>query len=1228
MICPHCRQTTTAVAGRCGRCNQALDTGPVVATGVLTPIHPGGPPGAPDEVTNLGPRSGANDVANLGTRSGANDVTNLPPLAQGRTPLPRGLGETGPLAPGQAFGPRYHVIRLLGIGGMGAVYQAWDDELGVAVAIKVVRPEVTDDPLVADDLERRFKRELLLAREVTHKNVVRIHDLGDIDGIKYITMPYIQGRDLATILRSSGKLQVPAALQIARQVAAGLQAAHEAGVIHRDLKPANIMVDDDEHACIMDFGIARSAAGGGGTMLGAVVGTVAYMAPEQARGEAVDHRVDIYAFGLILYDLLGGRRTGARSSSLVTELMARMQHAPAPIRTIDEQIPEAIERIIGCCLQPAADARYQTTAELIADLDTLDADGHPVAGRTLSRGRTSAIRIGSVSLPLPSWKWATAAALLVAVAAGGYALRDRLGGAPSPVAVTGQPVSLAILPFRNASGDSSLDWVGASLAEMLRTEVGQSAHLQAVSSDRLHQIVRDLRIATDSNLDPATLRRLADYGSSDKIVWGQYFRFGNEISIDARLEDVKGGRAVQLKASAVNEAALLTAVQQLATAIREGLSLSSDIVKELQASAFTPSSRSVQALRYYTEGLTLTRQSQPSEALAKFELSTREDPDFALAHAKLADTLAKLGRASDAEEVSQKAIQLSQALPLREKYMIQATHARILNKTEEALESYKNLLKVSPEDLETHFQLAALYEATGSYDLAHDHLAKVLARDPKYLDALIQSGRVEIRRRNWDGALKPLNDAVTLAAQLENDEARADAIHSIGVVYKRLNKPQDALRNYQQALEIKQRIGQKGSIATTLNEMGQIYSRLGNVAESKKRYEEAMALRQEIGDKRGVGSTLIDLGALYWRQGAYDQALDLFKKALQIQREVGNKDYEALSLNNIGNIYLVKGQYEEARTYFEQALTLREQTKVPQGIAETTHNLAETSAKLGEYDEALRHSLRAIELLRGAGEKRLAAMEQHYMASVFGYQGRYGAALKNEEEALKILREANDRTSWLAGVLSGHGLALSSIAKFDDATKSLDEALTLSRELKDQALVAQSLNYKGNAAFYRGEYATARGLFQEALDAAQPTKDVHLILVAKLGLAKTTVREGRDAATTLRSLANEADSVGLKHLGVEARIYLGDALLSARRYAEARTQLEGALRASEKLGLRALRAQSHALLARVSRATGKLPDAQRHDREARRLIDEISKEAGTGDVARRSDLRAVEESTR
>ncbi len=258
---------------------------------------------------------------------------------------------------------------------MGAVYQAWDSELEVAVALKVIRPEVTRDPVAAQDIERRFKQELLLARQVTHRNVVRIYDLGEIDGIKYITMPYIQGSDLSTVLRDE-KLTVPRVLAIAREIAAGLQAAHEAGVVHRDLKPANVMIEHD-HAIIMDFGIARSTSRGApprrpapttgaaltpvvddeltrvaATVVGEVIGTIEYMAPEQASGEHVDQRADVYAFGLIVYDMLVGRRRSEHAVSAVGELQKRLAETPPSVRTLVPAVPEALDALVTKCVEP------------------------------------------------------------------------------------------------------------------------------------------------------------------------------------------------------------------------------------------------------------------------------------------------------------------------------------------------------------------------------------------------------------------------------------------------------------------------------------------------------------------------------------------------------------------------------------------------------------------------------------------------------------------------------------------------------------------------------------------------------------------------------------------------------------------------------------------------------------------------------------------------------------
>src|SRR5438876_5983054 len=272
MVCPRCGSSVPAAGGRCSACGNALEQA-TVATGVL-PIDT---TGLPDGASFDAPTTFGTGRATTGApRALSGSAATLDPAALGVDVM--SVAVEGPLTIGR-FGPRYHIIKLLGAGGMGAVYQAWDAELNVAVALKVIRGAKRRISL---DVEKRFKHELLLARQVTHKHVVRIHDLGEISGVKYITMPYVQGADLASVLRRDGKLTVPNALRFARQIASGLEAAHDAGVVHRDLKPANIMIGADDNAQIMDFGISASAddAAGGG-----IVGTLEYMAPEQGTGK-------------------------------------------------------------------------------------------------------------------------------------------------------------------------------------------------------------------------------------------------------------------------------------------------------------------------------------------------------------------------------------------------------------------------------------------------------------------------------------------------------------------------------------------------------------------------------------------------------------------------------------------------------------------------------------------------------------------------------------------------------------------------------------------------------------------------------------------------------------------------------------------------------------------------------------------------------------------------------
>ena len=427
MVCPRCGHATQLLSGRCAACGAALAHG-AVSAGVITVDTTGLPPGG-----TFGASTGLNPYAPT-TGTGASDVLETGGTAATSEVAASSLDASGPLTVGQSFSPRYHIIKILGVGGMGAVYQAWDAELGVAVALKVIRADRRRGSALPA-AEKRFKHELLLARQVTHKNVVRIHDLGEIDGIKYITMPYIQGDDLATVLRRDGPLPIARALRLAREIAGGLEAAHDAGVVHRDLKPANIMIGgagDDEHALIMDFGISASADEAAD---GRIVGTLEYMSPEQGLGQPVDARSDLYAFGLILYEMLVGRRS-ARTTTAEERFAAmkqRFEEGLPPLRTCDESIPEPLAALVTRCLERDPAARYQTTAELCAALAALDDAGEliPVPARISKR----LLRAGIL--------------LLLVLLAGIYVIGRRFAPVAPP---RHEPVPVLIADFENRSG--------------------------------------------------------------------------------------------------------------------------------------------------------------------------------------------------------------------------------------------------------------------------------------------------------------------------------------------------------------------------------------------------------------------------------------------------------------------------------------------------------------------------------------------------------------------------------------------------------------------------------------------------------------------------------------------------------------------------------------------------------------------------------------------------------
>ena len=331
--------------------------------------------------------------------------------------------------------------------------------------------------------------------------------------------------------------------------------------------------------------------------------------------------------------------------------------------------------------------RYQSSAEILRDLDSWQGSR---AAATL--GFQPAVEPWGRTIHWPMLAGITAVLILAVL---GYVFRGALSSSSSK-ANAAPSVSLAILPFRNVSGDASIDWLGSSLADMLSTDVGESSRLHTISPDRLHQILSDLRVAPGASMDPSTVARVAEFSSANIVVSGQYAKFGDQIRIDATVQDLKRNRQVPVKIEAASEKDIPASVDRLAELIRQNLSLSSDVLKELKASSFQPSSKSAPALRDYSQGVQLLREGKNLNAVQMLQSAVQEDPQFALAYSRLAEADSDLGYDTQAEQYSRKAIELSQQLPLAEKYIIEANHAHILKEGKIEVEGTAEVVASSP----------------------------------------------------------------------------------------------------------------------------------------------------------------------------------------------------------------------------------------------------------------------------------------------------------------------------------------------------------------------------------------------------------------------------------------------------------------------------------------------------------------------------------------------------
>ncbi len=672
--------------------------------------------------------------------------------------------------PGWMLGNRYQILQLLGEGGMGAVYKARDRELDRLVALKIIRPNL----VLSSEILHRFKQELILARQVTHRNVIRIFDLGEADGVKFITMEYIDGETLRTILLREGKLTPVEASKIIRQVCRGLEAAHAEGVIHRDLKPQNIMRDAQHRIVVMDFGVAhladaaeirppRPPSGDVSTMqaqpfysrTGVLVGTPAYMAPEQALGQETDARSDIFALGIIFFELLTGQMPFQADTHDV--LLKRTREKAKAVHEIDPKVPRSLSKIVERCLEPLRDFRYQTATEVLTHLDAWLAPAWRKAG-----------------------KWiAAAAAVLLLV--GTQIVVQRTHKTPTQHA----PVSVLVADFRNDTKESVFN---GTLEPVFSTALEAAPFINAYRRASAHRLAKQIQPAA-MGMDESLARLVAVREGVAVVVSGSISRGDEGFRLSARAVDSNNGKLIAAREVTVaNIDAVLGAIGKLATPIRNQLGDTTPESAQLAAEeSFTTSS--LEAAHWYSLGRDAVERGQFNQAIQEYGKAVQLDPNMGRAWAGMAVASVNLKKTSDAEQYYKRTLNLLDRMSERERYRTLATYySAFQHNYPKAIETYQKLVFLYPGDTGAYNNMSVAYVFTLNFPKAIDAVRHAISSNPHDLQwrvnyaqysmyagdfatAISQSERVIQENPSFQYAYLPL--AVSTLARGDSDGTRA-----------------------------------------------------------------------------------------------------------------------------------------------------------------------------------------------------------------------------------------------------------------------------------------------------------------------------------------------------------------------------------------------------------------------------------------------------------------------
>jgi len=797
------------------------------------------------------------------------------------------------LGPGAELGTRFRIEALIGEGGMGRVYKAYDKELGRVVALKVLQPELTTDGRAT----ARFKQELLLASRISHKNVLRIHDLSEAGGVKFISMAFIEGQDLHELLKKEHPLPLDRVLKIARQLCEALDAAHAEGVVHRDFKPQNVLIGKDDQVFVSDFGLAKSLEAGvvGMTRTGAYMGTPRYMSPEQAQGRPVDGRSDLYALGLVLYEMVTGDVPFA-GDSVMQVMYARVKEKPKNPKSLNPALPDWFARVILRCLERDPANRYQSAREILADLD---------AARSPSLAR-------SVQITVPvfenRWWYAVPGALLlliviILVVPGLRHFVFRAGGKGSAVTESGLPPLskgkfIAVLPFRVMGDPGSLDYVADGLDEALSAKLFQ---------------FKDVRMASTTSAarvdQKAPLQQIAKDLGVNLIVHGLIQSSGKELRITVILDDLAGGKLYWTQEFSGMTGDLLTLEDQIYAGLVQALQ-ERPTSGELAAAASHPT-ENVEAYDLYLRGRNALRNQQDQKsvqaAIGFFDQALKKDSSFTLAYAGMADASLVMYRETKDTFWSQKALGAAQqaqglndALP--EAHLSLGSVYNATGKTAEAIAQLQRALQLAPNSDEAYRRLGGAYMASGRKDDGIAAYKKAAEVNPYYWVNQNSIGLAYDQLGQYDDALA----AFKRVEELEPNNVFAYL--NTGAVYLAQGKYEESIPAFQKALSIPP-------------PRFDVYSNLGTANFYLKRYPEAVQMFEKAADMNPNQEMVIgNLADAYRWSGQKDKAQATYDKAIALAlKELSVNPRQSSAMGSLALYYAKKGDNVQALRFIHQA---------------------------------------------------------------------------------------------------------------------------------------------------------------------------------------------------------------------------------------------------------------------------------------------------------------------